>query len=232
MAIFLQDQQQMDKECKRVIISWPGPISVYLGHRRWGFSAATPQQVVTTCPRQERQQPTTTQILPNIGIFRVPMMCAAHTADWIFPASFRRDLKKAVPVVPAPMLTPPLGLEANAQSAAPAAVQTQPLVANELLVKIDEVLSRNAASRRNSDLFGKTIEQIVEFDKNRVEEASPRYPVEWIAVSALAVILFLIVIVISRKRDQSVHLLLSLRVAALEERMKNHEMEVENGLNV
>ena len=72
-------------------VPWRDPETVYLGHRRWGFSAESPQQLVITCPVRQHGPASHVFPLPAVNIFEVPMTCTVQTDDWIFQASFRKD---------------------------------------------------------------------------------------------------------------------------------------------
>ena len=67
---------------------WTGPETAYLGNGKWVFSSTAPQEVTFACAGAGAA----TAQLPQRGVVTVPPGCAAHTDEWILPASLTKKL--------------------------------------------------------------------------------------------------------------------------------------------
>lgn len=90
--------------------------------------------------------------LQLIGIFEVPITCPAQTDEWIFQASFQKELAKTSLLR---SRTPPLPVEEDL--VAPFVVTTAPhlreILLSNLSNQLDELLTRNAEARAKAQLL-------------------------------------------------------------------------------
>ena len=71
---------------------WKCQTAVYLGHRRWGFSANVASSLIMTYPSATRGTTSQTANLPAVGVFEDPIGYTEQSDDLVFQASFRKQI--------------------------------------------------------------------------------------------------------------------------------------------
>ena len=90
-ALFLHQIKRTKNECTRTPTTWEGSEAIHLEERRWICSTNYTQPVVFQCETHE-QTPLPTYF-NGTGYIDVPRGCSAHSDEWIFQASFTRELR-------------------------------------------------------------------------------------------------------------------------------------------
>ncbi|KAK4037915.1 hypothetical protein OUZ56_029939 [Daphnia magna] len=103
-VIVATDEARSHTQCTTHVSPWLGQQTVYLGHRRWGYSTTEDTTITITCP-QSREKVNTLIRRKPFDVFEVPMSCTAHTENWTFQASFRKNVKYALNNASLPSLT-------------------------------------------------------------------------------------------------------------------------------
>lgn len=232
MALFLKDEVRSRAYCK--ITPWRGQQTVYLGHRRWGYSTTQETTITTTtftCPH-ERKRPNTVIKKKAFDVFEVPMSCSAHTDDWIFQASFRKRIKHTLSNSTLPTLTQ---LENQDQLLPETAEEETPPPGGKNVAPNKPLLSRRAAFQGRISLMGEHLRVIEEEEKARVamdvdRSAGLRYPYE-IVVAIVGLLLgFATLLFFSWRRYQLSLAGVTQRIVELENRLAKHEADVEGRL--
>ncbi|KZS08467.1 Uncharacterized protein APZ42_027525 [Daphnia magna] len=95
MALFLKDDKKSRMQCSTRLAQWTGQQTVYLGHRRWGYSTDQETTITITCPNGRGKTSTLIKREP-FDVFEVPMAYTAHTDDWIFQASLKKNVRHSL----------------------------------------------------------------------------------------------------------------------------------------
>ena len=227
VAIFMEDDARIQRECSTKVTPWRGPETVYLGHRQWGFSAATPQQVVITCPNSRPFKTGQTLDLPSAGVFEIPTACSAQTDSWIFQASFKKDLVRSETRRKVPTLRRLDEAEEQWVTAPPQSSEEH----QNLSTPIREILYRNSRAHQNLKKFEVDIIETKRMDEKRLNDANVnnRYPYELVVVLLLLFLTLGGSLAFLRSLEIAKRLELAGRVQALEERLALHERDVEIG---
>ncbi len=224
VAVFLEDNNRIQRECSSVASPWKGPESIYLGRRRWGFSAAVPQQVVITCPNPSTAPTGQTLDLPPVGIFEVPMACTAQSENWMFQASFKKDLNQKEKRLIPPSLRQLDGPSEQWVTALPPPVNTRP----KLATTIHEILLHNTHLRPGLKTLEQETIDISKLEENRQGKESPviRYPFELIALLCVSLAAMGATFGGLQHREIRKRRELACRVRTVEERLMSHELDV------
>lgn len=228
MALFLKDDKKSRMQCSTRLAQWTGQQTVYLGHRRWGYSTDQETTITITCPNGRGKTSTLIKREP-FDVFEVPMACTAHTDDWIFQASLKKNVRHSLTNESLPSLAELEEVGKVPQE--PDSKEIDPAIEPEIKNwKHKPLISRRVTTQNHVTLMGEHLRIIEEEEKarrssNRHEVV--RYPVEIIAVvavlfSSLALLLFLL-----RHKNQASLSGLTERVIELEKRLASHGLEVE-----
>jgi hypothetical protein len=228
MALFLKDDKKSRMQCSTRLAQWTGQQTVYLGHRRWGYSTDQETTITITCPNGRGKTSTLIKREP-FDVFEVPMACTAHTDDWIFQASLKKNVRHSLNNESLPSLAELE--EVGKVTQEPDSKEIDPAIEPEIKNwKHKPLISRRVTTQNHVTLMGEHLRIIEEEEKarrssNRHEVV--RYPVEIIAVvavlfSSLALLLFIL-----RHKNQASLSGLTERVIELEKRLASHELEVE-----
>ena len=211
----------MAADCKLVVGAWVGAITRYLGHRTWMSSTGTPQALVVTFPGKGKASTDTVSQLPPIGVVKIPMECTGQKDDWVFPASFRKELTRRW-AKKGSLTLRPLEIEFTSLAQPPKLVQQNADTDSQ---------SAEPQSGKKASLLRQTALALVEFDNRRIsEEKGNRYPFEWVLTLA-TIALFLIAGLVYHWKTQAVTLAtLRSRLRGLEERLDQHENEMREEL--
>ncbi|KAK4006813.1 hypothetical protein OUZ56_011971 [Daphnia magna] len=216
MALFLKDDKKSRMQCSTCLAQWTGQQTVYLGHRRWGYSTDQETTITITCPNSRGKTSTLIKREP-FDVFEVPM---AFSHNGFSKQALRKtsDIPELDEVGKVPQ-------ERDSKEIDPA---IEPEIKNW---KHKPLISRRVKTQNHVTLMGKHLRIIEEEEKARRSSnrhGVVRYPVEIIAVvavlfSSLALLLFL-----CRHKNQASLSGLTERVIELEKRLASHELEVED----
>ena len=92
-ALFLRQVERIQSECVRKQQEWKGPEALYVAPRLWAYSAEAAQQVTIHC--SEKVSSSRVITLNGTGLLDVPRGCSAHSDEWVFQASFKREATSA-----------------------------------------------------------------------------------------------------------------------------------------
>ncbi|KAK4017825.1 hypothetical protein OUZ56_033671 [Daphnia magna] len=225
MALFLKDDKKSRMQCSTCLAQWTGQQTVYLGHRRWGYSTDQETTITITCPNSRGKTSTLIKREP-FDVFEVPMAFS----QWIFQASLKKNVRHSLNNESLPSLAEldevgKVPQERDSKEIDPA---IEPEIKNW---KHKPLISRRVKTQNHVTLMGKHLRIIEEEEKARRSSnrhGVVRYPVEIIAVvavlfSSLALLLFL-----CRHKNQASLSGLTERLIELEKRLASHELEVED----
>ena len=212
VAIFLGDQNRIQQDCTTSTSPWTTQDA----------TAANTTRLVLTCPRESTTAKRSFTVdAPAISIVEVPMACTAQSDDWIFQASFRKDIHRQWITRPAPQL---------GQIQAPPVFGT----VHEPDYNPDIPHPNNGSPRPLANRLGTmTASMLHQLDSLNAQEharittataADPaRYPWEWTAALALC-ILCAAAILVTRSSTHAAHNTATLRrIVELETRIHLHE---------
>lgn len=231
MALFLKDEVRSRIYCRTKLSPWRGQQTVYLGHRRWGYSTTQGTTITFTCPH-ERGRPNTVIEKEAFDVFEVPMSCSAHTDDWIFQASLRKTVIHPLSNHTLPTLTQ---LENLDQLLPEDAERENPPLGEKNSAPTKPLLSRHARFGSGLSLMGEHLRAIEEQEKTRVDmevnrTVGPRYPYE-LAVAIVGLLLGAVTVLFFGWRRYQLSLAsVTQRLVELEGRLALHEAEVEGRL--
>ena len=206
-ATFSKKQDEIRKLCKLKFSEWAGTVVVYLGERRWGISSAKPEEMVLNCPSKDRQ----VMMLPTMGVIEIPSGCAAHSREWLFPASIEGKIEAEIEAVSTRI--------PNVREISIAGRPDEPTTAATVEMRdeieaVAAILKRNTAMTVENEMTGKAIKDLA----GRKWIYSHTYPFEWI-LAFLVLVGFGIWQWWSGKKAID-------RLTTLEERMRCHEMDL------
>ncbi len=227
VAIFLADDRRVQDSCDIIVTPWSGQDAVYLGHRRWGLSVINTTRLTFTCPKAADGPKSYIVDTPAISVFQVPMSCTAQSDDWIFQASFKKDIHSGWITRNAPLLSvleplqPPVRGEPHDDLGAHRQVVSQP--------------ARNAASSQHTihvqatDMFHQ-MQGLSDLEHTRIRDQDTtnrsRYPWEWIVGFILFISVAGFLVKTTHSQYASQHHVLAVQMSTLEERIQQHEDEV------
>ncbi|KZR97360.1 Uncharacterized protein APZ42_007813, partial [Daphnia magna] len=165
MALFLKDEVWSRIYCRTKLSPWRGQQTIYLGHRRWGYSTTQGTTITFTCPH-ERGRPNTVIEKEAFDVFEVPMSCSAHTDDWIFQASLKKSVIHPLSNHTLPTLTQ---LENLDQLLPEDAERENPPPGEKNSAPTKPLLSRHARFGSRLSLMGEHLRAIEEQEKARVD---------------------------------------------------------------
>ncbi|KAK4037902.1 hypothetical protein OUZ56_029927 [Daphnia magna] len=188
--------------------------------------------ITITCPNSRGKTNTVIKREP-FDVFEVPTTCTAYTEDWIFQASFKKNVKHSLNNV----TLPPLSELENADLI-PQEYETRNMETAE--PEMRKWKNRPQATSKTSiqsrvTLMGQHLRIIEEEEKERKNTErtiNVRYPFEIIAAIATLFLSLAKALFLSRRQNKVVLSNLTKRVNELESRLKKHEEEVEEQLKV
>jgi hypothetical protein len=151
------------------------------------------------------------------------MSCTAQSDDWIFQASFKKDLATAAVTRPTPVLRALTQEETPRQR-----VGDDQQLPSSLTKDIERRLQRNERIRLGSVRVEAAVRHLVEFDNDRTSDLrhEGRYPYELPGLWALLVLGVGVGLILLGRRGSSLSSALARRIKALEDRMDAHESDV------
>ncbi|KAI9555960.1 hypothetical protein GHT06_018513 [Daphnia sinensis] len=230
MALFLKDEKRSRVQCSTNLSPWTGQQTVYLGHRRWGYTSAQEMTITITCPNSRGKTNTVIKREP-FDVFEVPATCTAYTEHWIFQASFKKNVKHSLNNI----TLPPLSELENADLI-PQEYETRNMETAEPEMrkwKNRPQTTSKASIQSRVTLMGEHLRIIEEEEKERKNAErtiNVRYPFEIIAIIATLFLSLAIALFLSRRQNKIVLSNLTKRVNELESQLKKHEEEVEEQL--
>ena len=89
-ALFLHQVDRIRTDCTRSPSPWRGSEAIHVENRRWAYSTNYTQLLVYQCQSGVTAQRSTP--INGTGFIDVPRGCSAHSDEWIFQASIRREI--------------------------------------------------------------------------------------------------------------------------------------------
>ena len=212
-ALFLHQIERIRSDCARVTAPWKGSEALHLEDRRWAYSTNYTQHVVYQCGTKEVSQRAVN--INGTGFIDVPRGCSAHSDEWIFQASFSREIN----------------VEANARRnwtvrELPPIEFTQGIVTSNSSNNesdrqsqlIADLLERDRLDMGAANTFKKDVQRLQEFDDQRVSFDASQLPStvgQWTAIGILIISLVALVCGVFYSRKNS-----SLSIARLEAKVR------------
>ncbi|KAK4023550.1 hypothetical protein OUZ56_008955 [Daphnia magna] len=167
-VVVTADEARSRTQCTTHVSPWLGQQTVYLGHSRWGYSTTEDTTITITCP-QSRE--------------KVPMSCTAHTDNWIFQASFRKNVKYALNNLSLPSLTEleKVGQVLKAPEDSETILERERGARNQ---NSQPILTRRAMIQGRVALMGEHLKEEEKARRGAGQPETVRYPFELIAVMA------------------------------------------------
>ncbi|KAK4045601.1 hypothetical protein OUZ56_033288 [Daphnia magna] len=228
MSLFVKDEARSRTQCTTHVSPWLGQQTVYLGHRRWGYSTTEDTTITITCP-QSREKVNTLIRRKPFDVFEVPMSCTAHLDNWIFQASFRKNVKYTLNNASLPSLTEleKVGQVLKAPEASETILEREGGTRTQ---KSQPILTRRAMIQGRVALMGEHLRIIEEEEKARRGAGQPetvRYPFELVAVIAILFFGLGASLFVYLRQTGATIKALTQRIVELEGRLTIHEAEVE-----
>ncbi|KAK4028553.1 hypothetical protein OUZ56_021558 [Daphnia magna] len=174
VAVFLQEQEGIQRNCRLDSKKWTGIDLFYIGGRKWGYAGKDNVTIVLQCPGKRIGGIGLPQVLPAAGVIKIPRLCSATSDEWVLQASFRQMMPVNVTSVideeAAGMLSGLL---------APVVEQSQPVAKSPIMEEAPAALrtpTRIDLAGTSSHL--KAVERLQR--QWEEEENAKRYPFEWL----------------------------------------------------
>ncbi|KZS08236.1 Uncharacterized protein APZ42_027838 [Daphnia magna] len=90
VAVFLQEQEGIQRNCHLDSKKWTGIDLFYIGGRKGGYTGKDNVTIVLQCPGKRIGGICLPQVLPAAGVIKIPRLCSASSDEWVLQASFRQ----------------------------------------------------------------------------------------------------------------------------------------------
>ncbi|KZS03159.1 Uncharacterized protein APZ42_034182 [Daphnia magna] len=172
-SVFLQEQEGIQRNCHLDIKKRTGIDLIYIGERKWGYAGKDNVTIVLQSPGKRIGGIGLPQVLPAVGVIKIPWLCSATSDEWVLQASFRQKMPVNVTSVidekAAGMLSGLL---------VPMVEQSQPVTKSPIMEEVPaalRTLSRIDLAGTSSHV--KAVERLQR--QWEEEENSKRFPFEW-----------------------------------------------------
>ncbi|KZS05414.1 Uncharacterized protein APZ42_031436 [Daphnia magna] len=89
-AVFLQEQEGIQRNCHLDSKKWTGIDLFYIGGRKWGYVGKGNVTIMLQCTGKRIGGIDLPQVLPAAGVIKIPRLCSATSDEWVLQASFRQ----------------------------------------------------------------------------------------------------------------------------------------------
>ncbi|KZR95763.1 Uncharacterized protein APZ42_010284, partial [Daphnia magna] len=83
VAVFLQEQEGIQRNCRLDSKKWTGIDLFYIGGRKWGYAGKDNVTIVLQCPGKRIGGIGLPQVLPAAGVIKIPRLCSATSDEWV-----------------------------------------------------------------------------------------------------------------------------------------------------
>ena len=190
-ALFLYRVDRVRSDCIRVPTAWKGSEAIHLENRRWAYSTNYTQLIDYQC-EDEEISPRSVSI-NGTGFIDVPRGCSAHTDEWIFQASFRREISTTAETTRNWTVRELPPIEFSHDMAVNDSIDDG---SDKRAHLIQELLRRNQQSVGSVRSLQKDIQRLREFDDKRILLDASQLPSttgQWVVIGFLIVALIALI---------------------------------------